>query len=499
MKSKLVKLLIVLVLIFGNGYASVNALIDLPSLEGGGSGSSTTLQLNVPYDVTLTYNVAATFVINLTSTQKYYVVETWGDADTKLVISGGLYGTNIVTDYNSGDGNNAYVEFLSWGTEESPSTISIVLSLETNCEVKDTTIIVREEAASLYGFNFGLEDGSTANQIKKAYEVLSPHYVATKYINERKSHLYGEDFRGIPRMNSEVFVIASHGTSFPGGIAGRGMLFYNNTEFEFVEYISSPTPYVKFAVFAGCSTAADNCVDANLASEAHIMGEVKCSFGFTHNVMMISVLKYMNNMFKKIGEGKTIADATEYAAARGYFFSNDSKRYRLYGDSSIILVPTSTAPRSISSSFDNALYNEFFGRQLGFVFNNEEITGHYSGSCLTYNGYQTSDYYIMQYDDDGNMIGIEHSGNYFDDSNVLPIVITSTPTPSVGDDGSNQYLSLDSVETKIIYHTMNGVSIPIEFKYCTYSNSSTNHVFKTVYCTNLYSGESIDPDDLMSI
>ncbi len=496
MKLKLLRFIFIFFLILSSGYVSVNAFIDIPSFDTGGSGDARELELNVPYDITLTYNNPITFTTELSSSQKYYVIETWGNADTKLVISGGIYSGTVITDLNSGVDNNAFIEFLSNGTSENPATISIVLSLETNCEVKDTTIIVREEAASLYGFNFGL-DGNTIPQTNKAYEVLSPYYRTTKYLNKRFEHLYETDFRGLEIINSEVLLIASHGLYYAPNMPGRGMIFMDDTYLSLVDFTDVPCTRTKFAIFAGCGTAGFNGTDVNLADSAWGAGDADCTFGFTKSVAMVSVLRYMNKMFTKLGQAWTIAEATEYAAAHGFFWTDDAKHYKLYGDSSIRLVPTSTANSRSIIGIDNALYNEMLNRQLGLVFDNEEITGHYSGNCLTYNGYQTTDYYILKNDDQGNVVEIEHSGYYFDDTNVLPILITSTPTPSIATSGENQYLSIDEVEIKIVYHTVGGVSIPLEFKTCIYSNPSTLETFKVLYCTNLNTGEAFDVEDIM--
>ena len=95
------------------------------------------------------------------------------------------------------------------------------------------------------------------------------------------------------------------------------------------------------------------------------------------------------------------------------------------------------------------------------------------------------------------MIEANHSGCYFNENNVLPILITSTPTPSIAEIGGDVYTTLVNTETYIVYHTIDNVSIPFEVKYCDYTDTEMNVTFRNVYCTNLYSGASIDYETLL--
>lgn len=495
MKKAFIKSLTLFTFILLCMTSKIKAFNDEPGIVGGGSGNITTLQVNVPYDVTLTYGTEKNFHVSLNSTTRYYVVETWGDADTKLIISGGIYGSGYITDTNSGVNNNAYIEFLSTGTNNSPVTMSISLMLETNSFVKNTTIIVREETASMYGFNYGKHEINTTSFVDHPYNILSKNYNASKYLNNENAHLGLDDIRGMPRYDSEVLLIFGHGIESLGA-PGQGMAFMNNSSFTVYDYYDITTPHTKFVFFGGCETATDDATQ-NITEYAVDLGGAKCSLGFKDLISPKSLKIFIKHFFNKIDEGASIRRATEYGMSRVRLWFTSLNRYVVYGDGSVTLVPTSTASTCDLTPIDLSLFEEYQNRSLGLTFNFNQLTEHYTRQYFQYNGYMTTDYYQFQYDDEGNMIEANHSGCYFNENNVLPILITSTPTPSIAEIGGDVYTTLVNTETYIVYHTIDNVSIPFEVKYCDYTDTDMNVTFRNVYCTNLYSGASIDYETLL--
>jgi len=473
----------------------IKAFIDEPGLSGGGSNNIVTLQVNEPYTTTLTYGNSKSFQISLNSTERYYVVETWGSADTKLTISGGIYQNGYITDLNSGVDSNAHIEILSTGTNNSPSTTYISLSLETNSQVKETTLIVREETASIYAFNYGKNDANTTNMVDYPYDALNTNYNASKYLNKTSSHVAENDVRNMPRYDSEILLIFGHGLESLGE-GGQGMVFLGNSCLGAIDYLDITTPNTKFAFFGGCETANPNAT-MNISSVAVDYGGAKCSLGFVDSITTKGLKVFTKHFFNKIEAGSTIYKAAEYAVSKTRFWYTRMNRYTIYGDGNITLIPASTASPCTAGVVDLSMFDEFQDRNLSLTFGFNQITEHYTRQYYEYNGYLTTDYYQFQYDDEGNMIEAEHSGCYFNENNVLPILITSTPTPSIASIGGDVYTTLVNTETHIVYHTIDNVSTPIEIKYCDYTDSETNIIFRKVFCTNLYSGADIDYEALL--
>ena len=260
--------------------SKIKAFIDEPGLSGGGSNNIVTLQVNEPY--TITYGNSKSFQISLNSTERYYVVETWGSADTKLTISGGIYQNGYITDLNSGVDSNAHIEILSTGTYNSPSTTYISLSLETNSQVKETTLIVREETASIYAFNYGKNDADTTSIVDYPYDALNTNYNASKYLNKTSTHVAENDVRNMPRYDSEILLIFGHGLESLGA-GGQGMVFLEDSCLGAIDYFDITTPNTKFAFFGGCKTANPNAT-MNISSVAVDYGGAKCSLGFVESI-----------------------------------------------------------------------------------------------------------------------------------------------------------------------------------------------------------------------
>lgn len=497
MKHKIIKLLLILVfmLVITSVSTKLKALIDEPGFAEAGSQTLTPLQINTPYNLTLSYGTEKGFKVDFTDTEKYYVIETWGDADTKLVLSGGMYGSSYKIDYNSGVDNNAYVETLSTGTVSNPSTMYIYLSLETNCPVTNTTIIVREETASIFGFEYDNSRTNTDELVDFPYNALSNNYNATRYINADVVDLSNLDARGIEIFDSEIMIIMGHGES-SFSFKGEGMVFYDGSVLNKLEYVYSTTNYAKFVMFAGCETAGAT-YGEDIASIAVESGGVDCTMGFAEKITPAGLKHYIKKFFEKLADKVTIKEANEFAATRSLFFPAVYRSTKVYGNGDIRLLPTSTAASRSGSVVDLSMLYEYQERKLSLPFEFDQISEHYNRQCFIYNNYLTTDFYQFQYDEEGNMIRAEHSGSYFNPDNVLPILITSTPTPTIAEIGGDVYTTLTGTESFIIYHTINNVSVPIEIKYCDYYNSQNNVVMREAFCTNLYSGESVNYEDLL--
>ncbi len=452
------------------------------------------ISLNSIEDVHLGTGGEKTYFINI-SDNKYYIVETFGNHDTHLSVSG--LSTGILTDNNSGVLLNSAIGFKG----ETNRTIQITVRLNSSLTSGSFQLQIRKQQAVLYGFDYpdkpdGTSDINTKPDLNKPYDDLSNLYNTYKFsdnTNHSGSHMLSLDSRDHTRLNSEIVFFSGHGYGSKNGSQGSGVSFPSGSVWV---YQLNSMENVKVVVWASCYSSNSNNSYNNSMSQGSVDAGATSAIGWPDTTTVGSSRVFTDRLFNKLSAGETIAYAANYAK-NGLIWPWDNVRdYEIDGSTTAKITASyinklnDTANSNIVKEFNNRILKE-----KGWYFlDNEDGT---KRVYRTINGKLTNDFYDIEYF--GNeILSIKHSGVKMENQNILSINSIKTKIPDQVKVFNIVFDRLVDVEKYNVYYIYEEEIIPIEIKYCTYETEG-GLIYVDTICTNLNDNTSIDYSKICGI
>ena len=450
--------------------ASYEPCVVLPdgSVYCGTNPPDVTINLNEKKNVSLSSGQTKSYYITLAQ-QKYYIVETFGNYDTYLIIKDLSEGTLL--DDDSGVGLNAAIGFIGEYKTIKISTRFAYTSMSGTYQLQ-----IREQQAVLYGFDYSI---NTIPSLNSPNNYLENMYKTYKFTDKDATHILSKDERDIRRLNSEIVFFSGLGY-----VNGTGIAFSSDSLL--VNQISG-MDNVKSAM---CSASYTGISIANKS----VNEGAQAAVGFNKSVSVASTKTFTDRFFQKLAEGGTIKQAASFGELGILWPFDNVADYKIAGDKYLIISTPEISISSLPILTDNLL-NEFNTKLAEASYTPYQITEEVIRYYKTVNGLLTNDFYDVHYDRDNNINHIEHSGFITKTEKVLPKNITNTKTAKIIAENGILYNKLIDEESHYVYYLINNELVPIEIKYCTYK-SETGVVTVYVDCTNLYNGEKINYEEI---
>ena len=335
----------------------------------------TSLPVNTNNTVTFSYDGQIQYYSIYTSYNTWYAIDVVGNSYLTLEV------TDVSNTFRK-SGNVFTMEFQS---------VSSTVDLEIKCThyVSSTsTIRIRPMVASMYGYNYPSDTLNTTSDLNIPYNVLSNFVHSSKYTDptsNNKTHMLGIDFRGYPRIDSDVFFFTGHASEtvlqMPGPIN--------------LDRSEIPTLHTcKIAVLAGCETAKTPSSGYPIA-QVFVNCGADASIGWEKVIQASASKTFTDKLFTELANGDTFAQAA--LEAKNQFLIGNIKKYIIYGNSSEILINSSLV-LTYSYDLDEPITNlddyiiEYSGLDEYRLY--RSVNGHISEEfvdCILSNGY----YYVV--------------------------------------------------------------------------------------------------------
>lgn len=264
----------------------------------------------------------------------FYVVETMGELDTKLKVSGILSGEIINDDFvdiNSSNNRNARI----WFKAEKDKQIKIEVK-PFNIEPGTTALQVRKQRFSM--FSYIDEDGNDMIQdFNIPYDLFCNLYETVKYEDKTAFFARSDDERGLSRLNSEIVFFSGHGYKDNETQKGHGIDFYSNGAHSGL-YNTTPLNMdkVKVAMWAACFSA-NSTNSRNLSFAEHIKNcGAAASVGFEDEVTFAVSRLFTNGFFYALSNGDTVNDAAYWTVKNfNWITMGNAHKYKVFVDGNI--------------------------------------------------------------------------------------------------------------------------------------------------------------------
>lgn len=416
------------------------------------------------------------FTTDLSPKNMYWVIETRGTLDTYITLQ---VGNRLYEDDNSGVGENACIGFL-W---DAPLTIKV--KCKNSNESGRTQLQLRNQQASLFGFDYGSGDINTKKDLSKPDEYLSEYYNTLSFTDPSifTDHIFlgGPEIIGYSRLNSEIFFFSGHGSK-------SGAVIYPTNNWFYVNQINN-MENCKLAVWSACYSANSNNAYKKSIAEASVIAGARTSIGWEETIPELSARTFTNRLFKKLSEGESVENACKYAKNGIVLVWDNARNYTIFGDKTT-KINASSIKKSIKNSINvkNPIVNEIIN-------NDKEWTGfEYENNVFRF--YKIINGLISNifYDINVNTGQIVYKSNIDIEYNNLKVL-------ELNNNGTAMVKCLNhnilNIETYSIYCVIDNVAVPVEITYFEYEKNGCNYM--DVVCTNLNNGESMDYSDICEV
>lgn len=345
--------------------------------------------------------------------------------------------------------------------------------------------------AVLYGFNYTNYDSNdkvnTLPDLNKPYEYLSAittgyPYNVLKLENQSSSSIKSGSFNSGPAyMNADIIMVSGHGYGSENGDKGSGVKFINSSLYTHdLKNMNS----VDFAMWATCYSANSNNYTKTSMAQASVNAGALSSIGFPDTISVSSSKTFTNRIFKKLAEGKTIAESAKYAKDGLLWLWDKARDYEIFGDSNTNILLLN--PRANMSSVNVNLVNQF-NRDIASGSWENFSTGENSFRYYkTINGMLSDMFYDVEYDANNNVIDIMCSKDSFNSNLVIKSMNSSANLLNI-----KENVNICNVETYNVYVTINNEMVPVQLTYYDeYHNDG--YVTQEVVCKNLNDNSLID-------
>lgn len=265
------------------------------------SAETAVLSLNEKRAVTINANEVKTFYFTPDSNQ-HYVVETFGDLDTKLRISNIPDGEIINDDYRGN--RNASIWFKAERNRE--------IKIEIKAYGKNygsTTLQVRKQRFSMFAY-VDVDGNSTKKDLNTPFDKFCNLYDAIKYEDVTAYYARENDERNLSRLNSEIVFFSGHGYKNDENNKGFGISLHSNGAKTGLN-TSPPLNFdkTKVAMWSACYSA-NSTNSKNLSfAEYTVYCGARSAVGFLKSVTFSSARKFTNKFFTVLADGATVAEA----------------------------------------------------------------------------------------------------------------------------------------------------------------------------------------------
>lgn len=352
--------------------------------------------------------------------------------------------------------------------------------------------------AVLYGFNYSNYDSNdkvnTLPDLSKPYDYLlgikvGVPYQVLKLENQSSSSIKtGAHSSGSAYMNSNIIMVSGHGYGSKDGDKGIGVKFINSSLYT---YDLNKMSNVDLAMWATCYSANSNNQTNTSMAQASVNAGAESSIGFPDTITVSSSRTFTNRLFKKLSEGKTIAESAKYAKDGLLWLWDNARDYVIYGNGNINItsqiVQNSIPSNNISlvSKFNDDIKN---GEWKSFITGDNSIRYY-----KTINGLLSDIFYDVKYDINNNIIDIMCSKDSFDSNLVVKNLNSSAALLNI-----EEKVNISNVETYNVYVTINNEMVPVQLTYYDeYHNGG--YTTQEVICKNLNDNTSIDYSMINSI
>lgn len=458
----------------------VNRIEILP-LEPGNDTSYTRIYLNMKNNVSLSAGQIKYFTYTPES-DYYFVIETYGDCDTKIQVSDTASGTII--DDDSGVGLNAKVEFR--GVQGQPIYIST--KLYNSNLTGNYSIQLRKQRISMFAYDD--DDGnSTIPDLSTPFNKFSPIFDAIKYENKSSSDALANDDRDLAKLNSEIMFFSGHGYKNDANNKGFGVAFKTggittNT------YINMDR--TKVAMWSACYSANSTNSENLSIAEYSVNCGAKSAVGFTESVTFSSSKTFTNRFFTKLSEGATVKAAATHGASGLFWPWDNGKKYVIFGNENL----TVTSPTTSISTFSLTKVNRNILNELGsnvIVVNMDQTTKRY---YETIEGIMSNSFVDITFDNDSIVDVKDYRKNIDTYLPINNLFINQLAANSIVI-GNETYTLDEECSRNVVYALVNNVMTPIEIITARYSHNDI--VIEEPTCVNLSNGQKIDYSQINSL
>ena len=416
-------------------------------------------------------------------TNQFFVVETFGNYDTKIKVTNTTTGTII--DDDSGVGNNARIYFQAIQNQ----TLYIYTQIW-GYGSATYQIQLRKQTFSMFAFNVP-DDINTIPDLVSPYSSFSSIFDCKQYENVEASYALQNDERFLARVNSEIFFFSGHGTgNDSGSTQGGDVVFYNST------YISTSTNLnmsrAKVAMWSACFSANDHNTSFNSVANYSVQCGAISAVGFLYSVYPNSARTFTDWFFYCLSDGCTVTQSAADAASMLWNPWDNVRDYVVFGNGNVVVTDSTISNSSFytgSKGSINIPFENYICIKTGNIVERyyELINGCISNNLID-----------VYYDDGGRIISIkEHINDY---SDILPQntdVLKSEERITNNILLKRNYDSYEISNKHIVYYLIDKRMVPLMITSVNAKKGS--YTSQAFVCINLSNGIEINYDSISTL